>query len=160
MASSLRRARSAGALLLVLALGLLTAGCGGDDVQQTNTYVDEVNRIQTQFAATFERLAGQLTATSTAARDRRTLDGFQKAIEKTVADLERVEPPEKVTGLHQQLTDTMSSYGDAVRAAEAALAATSVAARATAQAKLAEQTSRASADFNRTVEAINRKLRE
>ena len=43
------------------------AGCGGDDVEKSNAYVDSVNIAQTRFAASFERLARDITSSSTPA---------------------------------------------------------------------------------------------
>ena len=45
------------AALALLLLTFLLAGCGGDDVQESNAYVDNVNLAQSRFASSFERLA-------------------------------------------------------------------------------------------------------
>ena len=145
------------ALLLVPLLAL--SACGSSDTKPSNAYVDQVNRVQSQFSATFQRLAGQITTTSTAAQDRRTIDQFRTAVTGTVNDLRGIQPPAKVKALHAQLTSTLASFGTALTSARDQLGAQrSITARATASAALAEQTSRASADFGRTIDAINRKL--
>jgi hypothetical protein len=160
LASPSRRTGIARALALVLLAATLLAGCGGADTKASNAYVDQVNKVQSEFAATFERLSGQITATSTAAQDGATLQGFKAAIDRTVARLKAIKPPDKVKDLHAQLTATIGRYGTAVAGAEAGLAKPGAAARAKAAAKLAEDTSATSADFTRVIEQINQKLRQ
>ena len=91
----LKPARAAIVLVVVLLAALGAAGCGGD-VKQNNEYVDAVNKAQNEFAATFDRLNSQITSTSSPKQDRRTLTRFQTAIDTVVADLNKVEPPDKV----------------------------------------------------------------
>ncbi len=157
---SVRRARWAGALALLLLAAALLAGCGGGDTKTNNAYVDQVNKVQSEFAATFERLSGQITATSTAKQDRATLEGFKRAVDRTVADLRAIKPPDKVKDLHAQLAATIARYGAAIAAAEQGLTHADAAARAKASTKLSEETSTTSADFSRVIDEINRKLRQ
>ncbi len=155
----LRRRLPAAAVMLVVAV--FAAGCGGDDTGAKNTYVGQVNKAQEEFAATFERLAGQITATSSAADDRRTLRGFQKAIDATTADMRAIRPPAEVKNLHADFVDELAGYGDAIAKAEKGLgAANNVTDISKAQADLAQSTSRTSAAVNRTIAEINTKLRE
>ena len=158
--SSPSRGRLAGALVLLLLVTALLAGCGGGDTKTNNAYVDQVNKVQSEFAATFERLSGQITATSTAAQDRATLESFRRAVDKTVANLRAITPPDKVKDLHAQLATTIASYGAAIAAAEKGLTRADAATRAKASAKLSEETSTTSADFSRVIDEINRKLRQ
>jgi len=161
LASSPRaRGRCAAALTLLLLATALLGGCGGGDTKASNAYVDQVNKVQSEFAATFERLSGQITATSTIAQDRATLESFKRAIEATVTDLRAIRPPDKVKDLHAQLATTIASYGTAIAAAEKGLTHADAATRAKASAKLSQETSTTSADFSRVIDEINRKLRQ
>jgi hypothetical protein len=158
----MRNGRAAlAAVLLVACFGLVAGGCGGGDVEAKNDYVAEVNRVQEEFASTFERLAGEITATSTAAEDRKTLAGFQTAVDETVADLGKVKPPDEVKTLHQDLVDEISGYGEAITKAEQGFSSSASVEQLTkAQAELAESTAKTSSAVNQTITEINTKLRE
>jgi len=153
---ALRRLLAAGAVVLAFALG--AAGCGGS-VEKDNTYVDEVNLAQTQFASSFTRLSREITASSTPAHDRKTLRGIQGSIDKTVSDLRAITPPDKVKDLHGELVDAIAGYGDAIGTAEQGLSGT-VAEATRAQSQLAADTGRASTQVTAAISAINQKLRE
>ena len=151
-----RRLLTAGAVIVAVALG--AAGCGGG-VENSNTYVDQVNLAQTQFASSFTRLSREITASSTPAHDRKTLLAIQSSIAKTVTELKAIDPPDKVKSLHGDLVDAIAGYGDAVGTAEENLSGT-VAEATRAQAQLATDTSRASSQVTAAISAINQKLRE
>ena len=151
-----RRLLTAGAVVLAVALG--TAGCGGS-VEKNNTYVDQVNLAQTQFASSFTRLSREITASSTPAHDRKTLRAIQGSIAKTVTDLRAIHPPDKVKSLHGDLVDAIAGYGDAMGTAEEHLSGT-VAEATRAQSQLATDTSRASTQVTAAISAINQKLRQ
>ena len=69
--------------------------CGSDDAaKQRNTYVDEVNRAQNNFAQSFKSLSRQITSTTTPGRGRKTLQGFEDAVDAVVVDLRRIDPPD------------------------------------------------------------------
>ena len=60
-------------LLLVLAVVGVSA-CGGQDAaKERNTYADEVNKAQNDFAQSFASLSRKISSTTTPARGRRTL---------------------------------------------------------------------------------------
>ena len=151
-----RRLLIAGAVVLAVALG--TAGCGGS-VEKNNTYVDQVNLAQTQFASSFTRLSREITASSTPEHDRKTLRAIQGSIAKTVTDLRAIHPPDKVKSLHGDLVDAIAGYGDAIGTAEENLTGT-VAEATRAQAQLATDTGRASTQVTAAISAINQKLRQ
>jgi hypothetical protein len=137
------------------------AACGDGDTAKKNAYVEQVNRAQEQFAATYERLAAQVTATSSPSEDRRTLRGFQTATDRTVSDLRKISPPEEVAELHRDLVAEITGYGEAIGTARMRLRDPSSITQITrAQAKLAEETSQTSAAVNRTISEINARLRE
>jgi hypothetical protein len=155
-----RRRRAALApLLLLFAVMLALAGCGSGDTDKKNAYVDQVNAAQQSFATTFEQLSARITSSSTPSQDRRTLRGFQRAIDRTTKKLEGVTPPDAVKQLHQQLIDEITSYGTAITTFEDALGG-DVVELSKAQATLATRTSQTSADLSRTIDRINQKLHE
>jgi hypothetical protein len=145
-------------VLAALALGVVAAGCGSD-TKAANSYVDAVNQAQNDFASTFDRLSSQITSTSTPAQDQKTLDGFKRAVDKVVGDLRAVEPPEEVEGLHGELVGEISSYGKEIDKAKSAFANGSPKAIIKAQTQLVTAVTRVSGQINRTIDAINNKLR-
>jgi outer membrane murein-binding lipoprotein Lpp len=145
-------------LLLVLA-GLLLAGCGAD-VKKDNEYVDAVNKAQNEFASTFDRLNAKITATSSPAEDRATLQRFKVAIDQVVKDLRAVQPPSKVTALHRELIGEISSYGVEIRKARKAFASDDPAKVIDAQTQLVTAVTTVSSRINSTIDQINKKLRE
>lgn len=146
-------------VLAALALGVVVAGCGSD-TKAANDYVDAVNRAQNDFASTFDRLSSQITSTSTAQQDQRTLNGFKRAVDKVVGDLRAVEPPSKVEDLHRELVGEISSYGKEIDKAKSAFANGKPKAIIKAQTQLVTAVTRVSGQINRTIDAINKKLRE
>jgi uncharacterized phage infection (PIP) family protein YhgE len=145
--------------VLVLVVALLASGCGSD-TKQANDYVDSVNKAQNDFAATFDQLSSKITSTSTAAQDRQTLDGFKQAVDKVVADLKAVKVPSKVQDLHNQLVAEISDYGTEIDKAKAAFSGNDPHAIIKAQTQLVSAVTRVSAQINKTIDAINKKLRE
>lgn len=150
--------RRALAAALVAALGLGLVGCGGDHHQE-NAYVDAVNRAQGDFAATFARLSKQITSTSTPAQDRRTLGRFRAAVNRTVVRLRAVDVPSRVRGLHGRLVAEIAAYGRQIDRARSAFRSRNAQAVLTAQTDLVSAVTRVSAQINRTIDAINRKLK-
>jgi hypothetical protein len=145
-------------VLVVVACVLLIAGCGSDS-KQANTYVDAVNKAQNNFASTFDRLSGEISSKSTPAQDQKTLDGFKAAVDKVVVDLRAVKVPSKVKDLHGQLVGEIAAYGAEIDKAKAAFADGDPQVIVKAQGDLTSAVTRVSAQINRTIDAINKKLR-
>jgi hypothetical protein len=146
------------ATVVALALSLVaTTGCGGD-AKRNNKYVDAVNKAQNSFAATFDRLQGEITQSSTPSQDRATLTRFQGAIDKVVADLRAVSAPGKVTSLHQRLIAEIASYGDEIQKAKKAFSSKDPAKILSAQSRLVTAVTQVSSQINGTIDAINKKL--
>ena len=146
-------------LPLVAVLAIAVSGCGNDN-KAANDYVNAVNRAQNDFAATFDKLSGQITSTSSPAQDRKTLDGFKQAVDKVVADLRAIDVPTKVRPLHDRLVGEMSAYGKEIDKAKAAFAGDDRQAIINAQNDLRSAVTRVSTQINQTIDAINKKLRE
>jgi hypothetical protein len=144
------------AVALVLAL----AGCGGSDAKNENGYVAAVNQAQGEFVTTFERLSRRITSKSTPTQDQRTLDGFKTAVDKVVGELQAVEVPAKVKDLHGQLVAELASYGREIDKVKGAFATGNPKSVAAAQARLAGAVTRVGTQINRTIGAINQRLRD
>ena len=145
--------------VLVVVAALLISACGSDN-KEANNYVDAVNKAQTDFASTFDRLSSRITSTSTPAQDQQTLDGFKSAVDKVVGDLRAVKVPSKVKGLHAQLVGEISAYGAEINKAKRAFADGDPQTIVKAQTALVSAVTRVSSQINRTIDAINKKLRE
>jgi hypothetical protein len=146
-------------VLIVAALALVAAGCG-TDTKEANDYVDAVNKAQNAFATKFDELSGQITSTSTAAQDRKTLDGFRQAIDKVVADFRAVKAPDKVKDLHGKLIAEVSAYGREIDKAKGAFSDDDPQAIVKAQADLVSAVTRVQSQINQTIADINKKLRD
>ena len=145
-------------LLAVVAL-LGVAACGSDDAaKERNAYADQVNRAQTSFAQTFKSLSRRISSTTTPARGRRTLQGFEDAVDTVVTDLQRIDAPSDLQPLHRQLIDEIADYGRAIGAAKDEFATGSPQRSEAAQSALVDATTKISARINRTIAAINRQL--
>ena len=153
------------AVVLIVATTLL-AGCGGGGAAAPGagagsdaTYVRAVNAAQTQFAQTFTRLSKRIGATSTPAQGRRTLTAFEDAVHGTVARLRAVRPPERVRPLHGRLVSEIAAYGDHLAAARRAYGSHDARRVLAAQGRLVDEVRATSAQINRTIDAINQRLK-
>jgi sigma54-dependent transcription regulator len=151
--------RRLSSVLIVVAVALSASGCGAD-TKAANDYVDAVNKAQNDFATKFDELSGRITSTSTAAEDRKTLDGFKSAIDKVVNDFRAVKAPDKVKALHGKLIAEISAYGREIDKAKQAFSNEDPKAIVKAQADLVSAVTRVQAQINATIGDINKKLRE
>jgi hypothetical protein len=145
-------------LLGVVSL-LGASACGGEDAaKQRNTYADQVNRAQTSFAQSFKSLSRRITSTTTPGRGRRTLQGFEDAVDTAVVNLRRIEPPSDLQPLHRRLITEIAGYGTAIHKAKLEFATGSPQRILRAQSALVTRTTAISTRINRTIAAINRRL--
>lgn len=147
-------------LVAILALGVVAVSGCEKDTDEANAYVDAVNRAQNDFSSTFDGLSSQITATSTPRQDRRTLQRFQGAIDEVVAEMSAIEVPPEVASLHRRLVGEISRYGEELDKARKALRSTNSREIVAAQRELVSAVTSVSTKINRTIDAINRALRE
>jgi hypothetical protein len=146
-------------VLIAVAVTLGTTACGGEDAaKQRNAYADEVNRAQTDFAQSFKSLSRRITSTTTPGQGRRTLQGFEDAVDTVVTDLRRIDAPADLRPLHRQLISEISRYGQEIHKAKLAFATGLNQRILRAQSQLVTATTTISARINRTIAAINRQL--
>ena len=146
-------------VLLLVAAVLGLAACGQDKAaEQRNAYADQVNRAQSDFAQSFKSLSRRITKTTTPSRGRRTLQGFEDAVDNVVTDLRRIDAPSDLQPLHRRLIDEIAGYGRAIHRAKVAFATGSPQRILRAQSALVNSTTAISARINRTIAAINQRL--
>jgi hypothetical protein len=156
MESPLRAAATAA----LAAVALAAPGCTDADSDAANGYVRAVNAAQGEFKQTFDRLATDITPTSTPQQDRRTLAAFQAAVDRTVRRLRGVRPPQGVSALHDRLIATIGGYSDHIATARRAFATREPRRIIEAQGRLVGAVERTSAAVNRTIDRINARLRD
>jgi hypothetical protein len=146
-------------VLLAVAALLGASACGSDEAaKQRNTYADQVNRAQHDFAQSFKSLSRRIATTTTPGRGRRTLQGFEDAVDTVVGHLERISAPSDLQPLHRRLISEISGYGREIHKAKLAFATGSPQRILRAQSALVTATTEISARINRTIAAINRRL--
>ena len=143
-------------LAAVAVLGL--QACGDDDTEQRNAYAEQLNRAQGDFARSFRDLSGEITSTTTPGQGRKTLQGFEEAVDDVVADLRRIQAPEGLGSLHNRLITEIADYGEEIRTAKEAYETRSPRKILEAQNALVDATTAISGRINRTIAAINKGL--
>lgn len=154
MTHAIRRAVGAASVVLVL----FATGCGGNDADAENKYVQQVNSAQTEFSREYARVAGKFTVASSASQDRATVEQLKRTVDDSAKRLSEVKAPSQVTKLHAELVDLLNTYSERLGAAAAALSSETPSKIARATSKLAEDTARAGDSFGRTVADINAEL--
>jgi hypothetical protein len=150
--------RSLITVLLLVATALGVIACGEDETKQRNAYAAAVNQAQSNFAESFKSLSDRITSTTTPNQGRRTLQGFEDAVDDVVTDLEAIDAPSDVRPLHRELIQEMTGYGLEIRKAKRAFATSAPQRILDAQKALVTATTRISTRIDRTIAAINREL--
>jgi vacuolar-type H+-ATPase subunit I/STV1 len=87
--------------LLLLAVPSLAA-CG-EDTDEQNDYVDEVNAVTTDLNDELNRIAGEATSIDDPEQAADALASFAEAVRSAADELEGIDPPEEVAELQDQL---------------------------------------------------------
>jgi hypothetical protein len=148
--------RARAGVLLALILAVVTAGCGGD--QDRDAYVKALNKAQTGLTQRFTALQAQITPTSDAAHDIKTLRAYEAAVGTTVSDLRAVDPPDGLAPLHRRFVDEVAAYGSALRKAGSELNGDDPRAILAVQGRLRSAVTAAGRQLDATIQAINQKL--
>jgi membrane-bound lytic murein transglycosylase B len=146
------------AVLCLTALALVATGCGSD-TKKNNDYVDAVNKAQTAFADNVKKVGSSAPlGGDAAAAAKQTFSDLSAAIDKVIADLKAVEPPDEVKDLHNQLISELREFGTQVADAGRSLTSSDPQAIATAQSKFATSASSLGTRISKTISDINAKL--
>ena len=146
-------------LLLVGLAALLVSlatGCGGG--ADPAKYVDEMNAQQTVLALRFAKLQSEVAPGSSAAANRQALQRFSTTIHRTIAHLERLDVPDGVGDLQQELITALKRYAAVVDGAERKFASNNPQQIDAAQAQLSDAAGSTAAAVNATIAKINDKL--
>jgi hypothetical protein len=153
------RMRARARALLALTLAVVAAGCGGGGGQENDDYVQALNTAQAGLAQRFTALQKRITATSTAAQDRKTLKAYESAVGTTVRDLRAIDPPAGFDALHRRFVGEVAGYGAALSSARDELDGDDPRAILAAQGRLRTAVAQTGKRLNATIQAINAKLK-
>jgi hypothetical protein len=139
---------------------VVAAGCGGD-TKSSNDYVADINKVQTDFANNVQKVGSTPSSGSDpAAAAKKTFTNLKTAIDKVIADLKGIEPPDKVKDLHNELISEMQQFDDQVKSAADSLNSKDPQAILSAQSKFASSASTLGTKISQTIDNINKKLQE
>jgi hypothetical protein len=144
---------------ICLAAVALVVGTGcGSDTKNNNKYVDAVNKAQTDLLNNVQKVGSASSGTDPTAAAKKTFSDLSAAIDKFIADLKAVEPPDKVKDLHNRLITEITQVGSQVKSASSSLDAKDPQAIVTAQTKLATTVTALQTEMSKTIDDINNKL--
>jgi hypothetical protein len=154
-----RLLRAAVLLVAVLALAGAT-GCGGSNSDE-NAYVDQLNKVQNDFASSVAKaLSSEPSRLDAKAHAIQSFDSLETAIDKLIVDLKAVDPPAKVESLHNELLSEMQQFQVQVKKAAASLSSSDPEAILAAQAQFATEAGQLGTKIRKTISGINDKLKE
>ncbi len=113
--------RAVRALAIAVLCAAVLAGCGGDDSAATSEYARAVNVVQDRYQRSAARVQAAVdTAISTPAQQRRALDRLDAAVDRAVAALKAIKPPDGLAPAHGRLVEALSAYGPVIAARRSA----------------------------------------
>jgi hypothetical protein len=141
-----------------LAVGLAT-GCGDGRVKADNRYVTATDRAIQVFETRLQGLQADFTPGSTPQQDRRTLGALRRAVDKVVADLQAIRPPDRIAPLHRRLIAEVGAYRGAIDAARTGFASSDPQVIDAARSRFAKRLTAVGKNVTRTITTINAELK-
>ena len=133
----------------------VVAGCGSNDEQ--NSYVDDVNAIQTELVSDVTDATSGAAATGPDGAAIVAGD-LRQVFTETADQLDAVAPPSEVAELHQQLVDSVRKVADQISQAEKAFSNGNAQQASQAAVALQSATTEAQTDLNTIITEINSEL--
>jgi hypothetical protein len=169
-----RLLRAAVLLVAILALAGAT-GCFGSNSDE-NAYVDQLSKVQNDFASSVAKAKVQNNSASSVAKAQaqgsapsglnakaqaiQNFDTLEKANDKLIADLKAVDPPAKVESLHNGLISEMQQFQVHVKKAAASFTASDGPTIEAALAQFTTELGQFGTKISKTITGINDKLQE
>jgi len=145
------------ALALVLVLALAVGACGGD-TKTKNSYVEKVNKAQSDFVAVVDdsetRIQGNASNQETATQ----LNMIRAAAAKVVVELQGIKPPGNVRTLHATLVKEAQGLVAAFKKAADAYDSSNPARILQAKVDLGNDIDKVNGQLNATITQLNNKL--
>src|SRR3954468_11049123 len=147
------------ALVTIAALALLVgAGCGGGDTQSANDYVKSINKVQTDFASSMNSTAP--AGSDPIASAKTTFQKIDTGLQKVVAELKGITPPDKVETQHQDLIREIDDLDSEVKKITTSVGGGDLQKIAAAQTVFATKAEKLQTQFAATIDQINKKLQD
>jgi hypothetical protein len=146
-----------GALAVTLALAVAVGACGGD-TKAKNSYVEQVNRAQSDFVAVVDDSQSRIQGNASNAETATQLDMIRAAAAKVVVQLRSIKPPENVKKLHGNLVREAQGLVAAFAKAADAYRSQDPAQILTAKVDLGKDIDRVNGQLNATIQQLNSKL--
>jgi hypothetical protein len=146
-------------LLLLAAVSLSLVACGGDDTEEANDYVDEVNQVTSTLQSGLGEVASGANVDSPD-QAAAVFEGFADQIDAAVSDLEGITAPEDVAELQDQIVEDLRTLEDEATGAANEIGDGGAAAIPGVAAGFLSEASRLGAEIDQTIGEINSKLQD
>jgi len=144
--------------VLVAVSALAVAACG-EDTEEKNDYVDQVNEVTTTLNEGLTEISSGAAATSPEEASTVFAD-FGAQLDSAAADIEGIEPPEDVADLHDELVTQIQELGATATNAADEIKAGGVAAVTGVATEFITEATTASTEVDSTITEINSTLQE
>jgi ABC-type transporter Mla subunit MlaD len=147
------------ALVLLVAASLALAACGGDDTEEANDYVDQVNQVTSTLQSGLGEVASGANVNSPD-KAAAVFEGFAGQIDAAVSDLEGITAPEDVAELQDQIVEDLQTLEDEATGVANEIRDGGAAAIPGVAAGFLSEASRLGAEIDKAIGEINSKLQE
>ncbi len=147
--------RAALAVVLALAVGL--GACGGD-TKAKNSYIEKVNKAQSDFVAVVDDSESRIQGSATDKETATQLNMIRAAAAKVVVELQGIKPPGNVRTLHATLVKEAQGLVAAFKKAADAYDSSDPARILQAKVNLGNDIDHVNAKLNATITQLNNKL--
>jgi hypothetical protein len=153
-------ARSASLVLIALTGALALAGCGESETDEQD-YVAQAQEVAASFTQSAEELQArisELTADFNLKTAGNLLGTFADRVDELAAEIDDIDPPSAVEGLHTQLVDLLENFAAKAEQASLALKAGDLLGGIPALTNFAAEATEISGKVDSTVDQIKGKL--